>query len=91
MGGSSLRFSRVAPGWPTTVHGFGVRERHDETLRRVEVLEGRFARGSCGRGFVLPGEVWTAFAAISALLDWQLGGIQCQVRVHEFLAPGVRK
>jgi hypothetical protein len=29
-GGSSFPFCPVGLGWPTPVHGFGVRERHDE-------------------------------------------------------------
>jgi hypothetical protein len=66
-------------GWPTPVHGFGVRERHDEASLVRNGL-GRplwVARGSRG----VDG-VHTSLGRVA-----QKEGVYCQVRAHDFLVP----
>jgi hypothetical protein len=86
-GGSSFRFCRVGLGWPTPVHGFAVRERHDEASLVRNGL-GRpllVVQGSRGRVSVRPREVWTVSTATSSSRSGRRGRVHCQVQGYEFI------
>src|SRR5687767_508506 len=90
--GGVLRFLfPVLSGWrayPTPIHGFEVRERHDEIslARSGHARSLLIAPGSrCGE-FVLPNEVWTVSTPFSlSRAAW--GSVHCQAPVHAFLVP----
>ncbi|MDQ0769399.1 hypothetical protein QF031_002148 [Pseudarthrobacter defluvii] len=92
-GGSSFRFCRVGLGWPTPVHGFAVRERHDEDLSGAE--RSRKAALGCaggrGRVFVRPREVWTVSTATSASWSGRRGRVHCPVQGYEFISAASEK
>ncbi|MDQ0691316.1 hypothetical protein QF047_002276 [Arthrobacter sp. W4I7] len=82
VGGSSFRFCRVGLGWPTPVHGFAVRERHDEASLVRNGL-GRpllAARGRRGRLFVRPREVWTMSTPPTASWSGRRGRVTVRFR-----------